>query len=59
MTLRLYLKIWALIAITVAMLGIVAPYLISQKSDIAVLLGFSLLIVTPFAGMKAAQRIFK
>lgn len=39
------------------MVGLVIPYLISQKSDITVLIGFVLMFATPFASYKAAKSI--
>ncbi|HHT4259195.1 TPA: hypothetical protein ACTYZB_004862 [Klebsiella variicola] len=54
MSLKLYLKICSLIAASCLVVGLIAPYLISQKSDLDVILGFLLLIATPFVACKAA-----
>ena len=57
MTTKLYLKICALISFAMSMAGLVIPYLVSQKSDVAVLIGFVLMFATPFASYKAAKSI--
>ena len=57
MTTKLYLKICALISFAMSMAGLVIPYLVSQKSDVAVLIGFVLMFTTPFASYKPAKSI--
>lgn len=57
MTTKLYLKICALISFAMAMAGLVIPYLVSQKSDFTVLIGFVLMFTTPFVSYKAAKSI--
>lgn len=55
----LYLKSCALVVFMLSMSGLVIPLLISQKSDIAVVLGFALLLTTPLVSYQAARNIFK
>ena len=57
MTTKLYLKICVTMGFAMTMVGLVIPYLISQKSDITVLIGFVLMFATPFASYKAAKSI--
>lgn len=59
MSSKLYFKICLLGAVAMAMFGLVIPYFVSQKSDVAVLIGFALFFATPFAGYKAAKHIIK
>lgn len=59
MSSKLYFKICLLGAVVMAMFGLIIPYLISQKSDIAVLIGLALIFATPFVGYKAAKHIIK
>ncbi|HGL3854412.1 TPA: hypothetical protein ACKE3U_003738 [Klebsiella aerogenes] len=57
MSSKMYLKICLLIVFAMAMYGLVIPYLVSQKSDITVLIGFALMFATPYVSYKAAKRI--
>lgn len=59
MSSKLYLKICALGVFVMAMMGLVIPYLVSQKSDITVLIGFALMFATPFAFYRAAKHFIK
>lgn len=59
MSSKLYLKICVLVAAVVSMVGLVIPYLVSQKSDVAVLIGFILMFATPFVSYKAAKHIIQ
>lgn len=57
MNAKLYLKICLLAVTCFLMAGLAIPYLVSQKSDLAVLFGFTLMLATPFGAFKAAQHI--
>lgn len=59
MSSKLYSKICALGVFVMAMIGLVIPYLVSQKSDLSVLIGFALMVATPFIAYKAAKHIIK
>ncbi|HBM3148230.1 TPA: hypothetical protein LVL74_004702 [Klebsiella oxytoca] len=59
MSSKLYFKIYLLGAVAMAMFGLVIPYFVSQKSDVAVLIGFALLFATPFVSYKAAKHIIQ
>jgi uncharacterized membrane protein len=57
MTTKLYLKICVTIGFAMTMVGLVIPYLISQKSDITVLIGFVLMFATPSLPIKRLKAL--